>query len=733
MQLLESMGLNKAKDEYHAVILRTVIISSIIAQILLFLCSFAVRKGNPLGAFKRIVWAVIFAAADSVAGYSLATIFQNSLSPSQSSNGTKGRQTNDPEFNNLLGLWAASILLHLGGHSTITSFSLEDNDYWWMLLLLRFMCQVLTAVAICILSFIQGGVSSSVILLLAVGIIKFGERVFALSHGSVSRLIRSARRNSNLVQVLRHSQSVLLPVHDRVSSLFEAYGCVERYKDIYIDRTISSAPADQNRFGNRSVHECIKLLEMELGFTYDMFYSKSIVMHSILGWVLRVINVIMIVVAYVLFVEIEKHKLSVIDGHVTNALLIKAGVLEFLSFLLSFMSSHTLVKIRNLEGSFWRGLENKIVSCHNLAERIFPPSIKVGQFNLVSYCSRDCKSWNWLRGFLENIELKEFVDNCRYVCHVPLDKRCKELIFGQVKSRSNNGQQEQNISTEDPPSQLPELCKSLTRSFEERLLIYHIATELCHHERKDKEKSENLAIAKLLSDYMLNLMVVHPSLLSSLLTAELRSYSDTCSAAIEFLSRFRNDSLQGHYLRLRDQHMEVEAINKYTSSMLLQGILVARELLDLGPVEYKWELLFELWAELLSFAASQSKGKSHARQLAKGKELLTIVWLYMIHLGMTHQEADRSGDIIKKLVTRTIQEVKNNNTSQTEDTQPEIQEVENNISLQVENNHTSEAEGRQINNPEDTKSEGNNNSSVKNVPTVLENSESLSIDTPRDL
>ncbi|KAI4345852.1 hypothetical protein L6164_012941 [Bauhinia variegata] len=695
------MGLDKAKGVYNAVILRAFIISSIIAQILLFFCSLAVRKGNPLGSFKRIMWVVIFVAADTVAAFSLANIFQNSLSPSQGSNSTKGRQTNDPEFNNLLAIWAASILLHLGGHSTITSFSLEDNDYWWILLLLRFVFQVCTTVAICILSFIQGGVSSSVILLLAVGIIKFGERVFALGHGSVPRLIRSARRNSNLVQVFHPFQ----PDHDRVSSLFEAYGCVERYKDIYIDRTISSAPADQNRFSNRSVHECIKLLEMELGFTYDMFYSKSIVMHSILGWVLRVINVIMIVVAYVLFLKIAKHKLPVIDGHVTNVLLIKAGVLEFLSLLLSLMSSHTLVKTRNHEGSFWRRLKNTIVSCHNLAEWFVPPSIKVGQFNLVSYCSRESKSWNRLRGFLEHIELKEFVDNCRYVCHVPLDERCKELIFEEVRSRLNNIQQEQNISTEDPLSQLPELCKSLTRSFEERLLMYHIATELCHHERKDKDNSEDLAIAKLLSDYMLNLMVVHPSLLSSLLTAELRSYSDTCSAAIKFLSTFPKDSLHDHYVRLKDQHAavkEVQAKNSYTSSMLLQGILVARELLDLGPVENKWKLLFELWVELLCFAASQSKGKSHARQLAKGKELFSIVWLYMIHLGMTYQEADRSRDIIKKLVTKTIQRVENNNASQTEDTQPEIQEVENNIPQQVENNNTSEAEGRQIDNPEDT-------------------------------
>ncbi|KAI4345849.1 hypothetical protein L6164_012938 [Bauhinia variegata] len=475
------------------------------------------------------------------------------------------------------------------------------------------MCEVLTEVAIYILSFIQGGVSSSVIFLLAVGIIKNGERVFA---------------------------PVLLPVHDRVSSLFEAYDCVERYKDIYIDRTISLAPADLDRFSNRPVHECIKLLEMELGFTYDMFYTKSIVMHSILGWVLREINVIMIVVVYVLFVEVEKHKLSEIDGHVTNALLIKAGVLEFLSFVLSLMSSHTLVKTRNLEGSFWRGLENKIVSCHNLAERIFPPSIKVGQFNLLSYCSRDCKSWNWLRGFLENIELKDFVDNYRYVYHVLLDERCQELIFELVRSRSNNTQQGQNISAEDFLPLLPELRESLTRSFEESLLIYHIATELCHHEREDIDNPEDLVIAKLLSDYMLNLMVVHPSLLSPLLTAELRSYSETCSAAITFSSGFPNDSLQRHYGRLRDQRadvVEVEAINNYTSSMLLQGILVARELLDLdlGPVENKWTLLLKLWVEMLCFAASESKDKSHARQLAKGRELLTIVWLYMIHLGMT--------------------------------------------------------------------------------------------------
>ncbi|KAI4318104.1 hypothetical protein L6164_025912 [Bauhinia variegata] len=93
------------------------------------------------------------------------------------------------------------------------------------------------------------------------------------------------------------------------------------------------------------------------------------------------------------------------------------------------------------------------------------------------------------------------------------------------------------------------------RSFEERLLIYHVATEL-YYDRKANHGNEiqpeegnpsspergNVSVedkrflkaSKILSDYMLYLLVAHPSLLLPVLTPELRSYRDTRVATVKF-------------------------------------------------------------------------------------------------------------------------------------------------------------------------------------------------------
>ncbi|KAL3585059.1 hypothetical protein D5086_011926 [Populus alba] len=50
--------------------------------------------------------------------------------------------------------------------------------------------------------------------------------------------------------------------------------------------------------------------------------------------------------------------------------------------------------------------------------------------------------------------------------------------------------------------------------------------------------------------------------------------------------------------------------------------------------EKKWEMISEVWVEMLMYAASHSGWKEHADALARGGELLTHVCLLMAHLGL---------------------------------------------------------------------------------------------------
>ncbi|XP_073266000.1 uncharacterized protein [Populus alba] len=77
-------------------------------------------------------------------------------------------------------------------------------------------------------------------------------------------------------------------------------------------------------------------------------------------------------------------------------------------------------------------------------------------------------------------------------------------------------------------------------------------------------------------------------------------------------------------------------------SALLDGCMLALSLQSLETQdgwanEKKWEMISEVWVEMLMYAASHCGWKEHADALARGGELLTHVCLLMAHLGLSKQ------------------------------------------------------------------------------------------------
>ena len=50
-----------------------------------------------------------------------------------------------------------------------------------------------------------------------------------------------------------------------------------------------------------------------------------------------------------------------------------------------------------------------------------------------------------------------------------------------------------------------------------------------------------------------------------------------------------------------------------------------------------WDMICEVWIEMLAYAASQGEWRSHAQQLRSGGELLVHVALLMAELGLSEQ------------------------------------------------------------------------------------------------
>ena len=82
--------------------------------------------------------------------------------------------------------------------------------------------------------------------------------------------------------------------------------------------------------------------------------------------------------------------------------------------------------------------------------------------------------------------------------------------------------------------------------------------------------------------------------------------------------------------------------------MLFDACILAKELMTMES--RKWELMSEVWVELLSYAAGHCRANNHAQLLSKGGELVTFVWLVMAHFGIGEQFQINEGHARAKLI-----------------------------------------------------------------------------------
>ncbi|KAJ6394149.1 hypothetical protein OIU77_023390 [Salix suchowensis] len=154
-------------------------------------------------------------------------------------------------------------------------------------------------------------------------------------------------------------------------------------------------------------------------------------------------------------------------------------------------------------------------------------------------------------------------------------------------------------------------------TYDESLLLWHIATELLYSEDGNREqRSDDKSFCKLLSDYMMYLLIMQPAMMAAVAGIEVKP---------------------------------VDVKGDRSKSVLFDASRLAK-LLKKEKEEKRWELLRRVWVELLSYAAGNCRANAHAQQVSKGGELLTFVWLLMAHFGLTDQFQINKGHARAKLI-----------------------------------------------------------------------------------
>ncbi|XVF13737.1 hypothetical protein REPUB_Repub08aG0233500 [Reevesia pubescens] len=287
------------------------------------------------------------------------------------------------------------------------------------------------------------------------------------------------------------------------------------------------------------------------------------------------------------------------------------------------------------------------------------------------------------RLIMGSMGLTDFLDEIIYVSREPFTKELWEFIFEELKTKADyadDSETAKRISTARGEWILVDSDTKLDRSslmqyvtdvqYDESILLWHIATDLCYYtpgaKKVDTESFNYREFSKLLSDYMLYLLIMQPTMMSAVGGIGKIRFRDTCAEVKRFFGRRgllslsrkkkkRDDILEAKACKaILDVNTDVkpEAVKGDRSkSVLFDASMLAQELNKLeGQGLEKWKLMSRVWVELISYAASHCRANTHAQQVSKGGELLTFIWLLMAHFGLGEQFQINEGHARAKLI-----------------------------------------------------------------------------------
>ncbi|XP_062087373.1 uncharacterized protein LOC133794184 [Humulus lupulus] len=649
--------------------LRGGILLSLFIQI--FLMLFASRRQRSRSSLLRIFIWLAYLLADWLAAVCIGLITKTQID-----------SCNGKADDHILAFWASFLLIHLGGPDTITSFALEDNEFW-VRHVIGLILQVLVAAYSLFLTLPNNKLWFPTLLIFVVGTIKFGERTFALylassdhfaetilpkpepgpdyeeaidvytQNRAVSVRTRPDQKKTTTPNVANFPKEdeVLedekeYSLDEKITLLAEAHDNFKSFKGLIVGLLLSSKERESSRksFLKRKPKEAFLLIEYELSFMYQVLHTKVVVVRRKIGYILRILSLFFTVGALMVFFIVEKHKFGRFDVVLSYALLFGALVIDFFSVIHLIFSEWTLIAP---DKNWWR------TSVANIALRGKRWSGTVSQYDMIKYCQDErtvlvsCvyKLAVYLciiRGILDRVKL------WLYSTTATVDTSLKTFIFEELRTKANTanslrGAMEACSQRGDwallETSNYIKLKWSVGEfQYAESLLLWHIATELCYSESPSLWENQSKKLCKLLSDYMFSLSVKQGSMLAPVLGNWHIVFQDTCAEAKRFFHKHQLVSHSESCKKIIDTKTNLRPAavkGSKSKSVLFDASKLAKDLQSLGTGQ--WRLMSRVWVELLSYAAINCRPIVHAQQPSKGGELLTFTWLLMNHLGLGTQ------------------------------------------------------------------------------------------------
>ncbi|KAM0064951.1 hypothetical protein Hdeb2414_s0003g00109051 [Helianthus debilis subsp. tardiflorus] len=307
----------------------------------------------------------------------------------------------------------------------------------------------------------------------------------------------------------------------------------------------------------------------------------------------------------------------------------------------------------------------------------------INTFNLINYCLHQ-RPEPWEKVF-DKLGITGFLDGIFYVKPELFSTGLRDFIFLELKLKSELADdletaKEISSARGDWVLRVEEGWGDLLKyvagvDYDQSLILWHIATELLYNQELGADsrmitnerdiKSRN--ISKLVSDYMLYLLIMQSSMMSAVAGIAQIRFRDTCEEAKRFFLDMKNDEPSDHsgngIREILDEaggrgqydRMHIQACKKIydvatevppvaikgdrSKSLLFDGCILAKKLVEKekDSKSDKWTIISKVWVELLCYAATHCRANMQAAQVSRGGELVTIVWLLMSHFGLGEQ------------------------------------------------------------------------------------------------
>uniref|UniRef100_A0A0E0BKR2 DUF4220 domain-containing protein n=1 Tax=Oryza glumipatula TaxID=40148 RepID=A0A0E0BKR2_9ORYZ len=637
---------------------------------------------------SRFFIRLAFLGSDVLVIYALSTLF-NRHNKQDSRSPDNGVRTS-------LELSWAPILLHLGGQGSIIAYNIDDNELWRQNLLTAFSKIALSIYMFC-KSWSWAWSANTLVMWIfgAHAIFKCLQKPWAQKAACISSLTNTCDSDRNIqsdaikayldtkegkrayranrspeyahedienhenegeinsfdkyVQaasnyVASHNREDDPPPLERKVVDYEVHhqGLQNLSAELY-ELFVDLSPSYPDRLRNLKFFEQRKkkahnLLQTRLSVTFDRFYtaSKLFLLNSYGRSRLRWLSIIL------------SNKVA----------------FAFASYLFTFLGVfHIYTDVKVMVGLFLiaTSLEtmvtSKIVNPYECAEfilRLFIEdqlwSDQLAQYNLIGSLASSKKHAK-VRRIAAKFGCKDFLDQFLCTKNSNHSKKITKLVHKYIidgwtnhingstdnyrRFGDNRGQQTLQVE-----GCMDKLEWSLKMPFDESVLIWHIATDICFFHRvgggPSPDQETTARSCRDMSNYMVYLLRYNPEMLitgarSNLMKKAYGELKQILSDSNGYPPVYQRSFEENVVARMMNMHRQQRQGFVHNACTLAKKLQVLAE--D-GGAQRTWKVIRGVWVEMLCFSAGRCRGYLHAKSLGNGGEYLSYVWLLQSYMGM---------------------------------------------------------------------------------------------------